>query len=119
MQALLLAKKEADVFTLIKMYQEFVPDGEYFLDDSAMAHIEHLLQMRIQKLNREHREIFNAQGHKSFIWKEYSLTSKKRTLEKMNQHIAEIKQHIAILDDKIKTLDSAKKVKKMLQSSYF
>lgn len=119
MQALLLAKKEADVFTLIKMYQAFVPEGEYFLDDSAMEHIEHLLQMRIQKLNREHREIFNSQGHKSYIWKAYSLTSKKKTLEKMNQHIAEIKQHIAIMDDKVKTLDSVKKVKKMLQRSYF
>jgi len=118
MQALLLAKKEADVFTLIKMYQEFVPEGEYFLDDSAMEHIEHLLQMRIQKLNREHRDIFNAQGHKSYIWKEYSLTSRKKTMEKMNQHIGEIDHHIAMMDDKVRTLDSVKKVKKMLSMSY-
>ena len=118
MQALLLAKKEADVFKLIKKYQEFVPEGEYFLDDSAMEHIEHLLQMRIQKLNHEHRDIFNAQGHKSYIWKEYSLTSRKKTMEKMRQHISEIDQHIAMMDDKVRTLDSVNKVKRMLSRSY-
>ncbi len=117
MQLLIEAKRNSDVFTLLKMYQEFVPDGEYVLDDDALIHVEHLLQMQIQKLNRAHREIFNDQGHKSYIWKLYSSTSRKRSLGKMDLHITEIQQHISIMDRRVKQLDSVKKIKKELLKS--
>jgi hypothetical protein len=118
MQLLIEAKRNSDVFTLIKMYQEFVPDGEYFLDDDAMEHVEHLLQMQVQKLNQAHREIFSGQGHKSYVWKSYSSTSRKRSLQKMDAHVFEIERHISAMDNKVAQLDTAKKIKKQLLSRY-
>ena len=118
MQLLIEAKSNSDVFTLIKMYQKYVPDGEYFLDDDAMENVEHLLQIQVQKLNRMHREIFNNQGDKSHIWKVFSSTSRKRSLQKMESHIFDVKHHIAAINDNIIQLDTVKKIKKKLLNDY-
>lgn len=115
MQLLIAAKNEGDVFTLIKMYQEFVPDGSYILDDSTLEHIEHLLQMRIRKLNQAHRDIFNGQGMKSSIWKAYSAPSRKQSLEIMNESISIIKDQVIRIKTKINKLNTSKDVKEMLK----
>ena len=114
MQLLVDAKTSADVFALVKMYREFVPNGEYLLDDTAMAHVESLLRMRIQKLNQEHRDAFNEQGLKSFVWKRYSDTSRKKSFQKMEDNFLEAKKHTIKMNRKIKQLTTAKKVKEFL-----
>jgi hypothetical protein len=118
MQLLLEAKRGSDVFTLIKMYQEYVPNGKYFLDDDAMEHVEHLLQMKVQELNQAHRDIFNDQGHKSHIWKTYSSTSRKRLFQKMESHVFEIKHQIFAMNDEVSQLDTVKKIRKKLLNIY-
>ena len=117
MQQLTEAKNNSDVFTLIKMYQTHVPDGEYFLDDDSLKHIEHLFQMNIYKLNQEHRDIFNSQGMKSNIWKTFSSTSKKKTLDKLNDGIDMVKEATRELEQKINNADSLPKIKKRLKKS--
>lgn len=119
MQLLVTAKNEGDVFTLIKMYQEFVPDKDYFLDENSMQHIEHLLQMKLQKLNQEHRDIFNSQGIKSFIWKTFSDTSKKKTLHKMEQQVISVEKEISHMNDQIAKYNNVKQIKKLLRTPYF
>lgn len=114
MQLLVTAKNERDVFTLIKMYQEFVPDNDYTLDESTIIHIEHLLQMRIQKLNQEHRNIFNSQGFKSYVWKTYSATSKKKSVYKMEKHVNTIEYDIVRMKNHITHLNSVNEIKKLI-----
>jgi hypothetical protein len=116
MQQLTEAKNNSDVFTLIKMYQTHVPDGEYFLDDDALKHIEHLFQMNIYKLNQEHRDIFNSQGMKSNVWKVFSTTSKKRTLDKLNSASEMVKKETRALEQQISNVDTLPKIKKRLKT---
>jgi hypothetical protein len=84
MQKLIAAKKEGDVFSLIKMYQRYVPNGSLDLGDDAINNIEHLLEMQIRKLNYEHKDIFENQGHKTYVWKNYSASSKKKIRHKFD-----------------------------------
>jgi len=116
MQQLTEAKNNSDVFTLIKMYQTHVPDGEYFLDDDALKHIEHLFQMNIYKLNQEHRDIFNSQGMKSNVWKVFSTTSKKKTLDKLNSASEMVKKETRALEQQISNVDTLPKIKKRLKT---
>lgn len=116
MQSLVKAKKDRDVITLIKMYSQFVPDGEYSLGDEAMKHVEHLLEMKVRTLNLAHKDIFNGQGLKSYVWKNFSATSKKKSREKMQDHISHIQLEIKKTEKDILKLDSVKKVVKFIKS---
>jgi hypothetical protein len=122
MQQLSEAKTNKDVFTLIKMYQEYVPDGEFFLDEDGMKNVLHLLQMNIYKLNQEHRDIFNGQGMKTAIWKTYSSTSKKKTSEKFNKSLDAIKEMTNELKQMIVDWNTIPKIKnnvKSLKNQYY
>lgn len=112
MQKLTEAKRSKDVFTLIKMYQEHVPSGEFFLDDDALKHVEHLLQMQVYKLNDEHRGIFNGQGIKSAIWKAFSAPSKKKRFENFDisiDHINDLTDQYNIQISRTQTMTKLKK----------
>lgn len=115
MQSLVKAKKDRDVITLIKLYSQFVPDGEYYLGEEAMKHVEHLLEMKIRTLNMTHKDIFNGQGIKSYVWKNFSATSKKKTREKMQDHIHHIELEIKNTEKDILKLDSVKRVVKFIK----
>lgn len=115
MQSLVKAKKDRDVITLIKLYSQFVPDGEYYLGEEAMKHVEHLLEMKIRTLNMTHKDIFNGQGLKSYVWKNFSATSKKKTREKMQDHIHHIELEIKNTEKDILKLDSVKRVVKFIK----
>ncbi|TDT65215.1 hypothetical protein EDC55_1392 [Allofrancisella inopinata] len=116
MQKLTEAKRNKDVFTLIKMYQEHVPGGEFFLDDSAIKHVEQLLQMKIYKLNNDHREIFNGQGIKSAVWKAFSAPSKKKRSENFNISINHINNLSEDYNKQISKTETINKLKKELNN---
>lgn len=116
MQVLARAKKEKDVVTLIKMYSEFVPDGEHYLDEEAMAHVEHLLEMKVRTLNLAHKDIFNRQGIKSYVWKSFSAPSKKKVREKMENYIEHIERQTHSMEKSIVQLNSLKKVNVFIKS---
>lgn len=116
MQSLVKAKKDRDVITLIKMYSQFVPDGEYHLGGEAMKHVEHLLEMKVRTLNLAHKEIFNGQGVKSHVWKNFSATSKKKIQEKMQDHNYEIGLEINRIEKDILKSDSVKRMLTFIKS---
>ncbi|MCW8349092.1 hypothetical protein MD535_24175 [Vibrio sp. ZSDZ65] len=116
MQTLAAAKRDNDVMTLVRMFTKYVPDAECFLDETTLLRMEHLLEMRIRELNRLHRDIFNNQGFKSIVWKEFSATSKKKTQAKMQEHITMVENSITTLQKRIRKLDSLKQLNKYLKS---
>lgn len=116
MQLLSIAKKKGDVVTLISMYSQYVSDEAYEFDSETLLHINHLLEMRLRELNLTHQDIFNRQGVKSYVWKIFSASSKKKIKEKMSEYIEEIKIEANNVDKEIKKIDSIKRLKKFLRS---
>ena len=119
MQTLAVAKRDNDVMTLVRMFTKYVPGADCLLDETTLLRMEHLLEMRIRELNRTHRDIFNNQGFKSIVWKEFSATSKKKTQAKMQEHIVMAEDSIAALQKRMGKLDSIKQLNKYLKSLSF
>ena len=119
MQSLAVAKRDNDVITLVRMFTQYVPDADCLLDETTLLRMEHLLEMKLRHLNRTHRDIFNGQGFKSMVWKEFSATSKKKTREKMQEHIAIAENSIATLQKRIEKINSLKQLNKYLKSTSF
>ncbi|MCU8168256.1 hypothetical protein M2H12_21445 [Vibrio vulnificus] len=116
MQTLAVAKRDNDVMTLVRMFTKHVPDADCLLDENTLLRMEHLLEMKIRDLNRAHRDIFNRQGFKSMVWKQFSATSKKKTQAKMQEHIAVAESSIASLQKQIGKVNSIKQLNRYLKS---
>lgn len=116
MQKLASAKKEGDVVTLIKLYSEFVPDGDRFLDETSLKQVEHLLEAQIKELNSKHRDLFNAQGFKSYVWKEYSASSKKKIRANLEERVVELDVAVSTLKGQIAQLKSMKEVNRFVRN---
>jgi hypothetical protein len=116
MQKLASAKKEGDIVTLIKMYSEFVPDGDQFLDEKSLKQVEHLLEAQIKELNLKHRDLFNAQGFKSYVWKEYSASSKKKIRANLEERVDELDVAVSTLKGRRAQLKSMKEVNRFVRN---
>lgn len=118
MQKLVKARNDGDVVTLVTMYGELVPDGDILLDSDALRHVDHLLSMRLRILNDTHREIFNAQGLKTCVWKQFSASSKKQTREKMALYIRDVHNGIKQVEKDIQHFNTPRKVVTFIHSVY-
>lgn len=119
MQQLVKARKEGDVVTLVTMYGEFVPGGDILLDSETLKHVDHLLSMRLRALNNTHREIFNGQGLKTCVWKQFSASSKKQTREKMALYIRDVYNGIKQVEKDIQHFNTPRKVATFIHSVYW
>ena len=115
MQELAVAKRDNDVMTLVRMFTQYVPDVDFKFDDTTLLQMEHLLEMRIRELNYAHRDLFNNQGFKSIIWKQFSATSKKKIQAKMQEHVVIAENAILLLNKRIEKINSIKRLNKYLK----
>lgn len=119
MQQLVKARNEGDVVALVTMYGELVPDGDISLDSDALKHVAHLLSMRLRMLNNTHRDIFNGQGFKTCVWKQFSASGKKKTREKMTLYIRDVHKGIKQMEKDIQHLSTPRKVVTFIHSVFW
>ncbi|ECT1023549.1 hypothetical protein DPO11_26930 [Salmonella enterica] len=119
MQQLVKARKEGDVVTLVKMYGEFVSDGDISLDSEEQEHVDHLLSMRLRELNQNHRDIFHGQGFKTCVWKAFSASSKKQTQEKMARYIRDVHNGIKQVEKDILYFNTPRKIMTFIHSVFW
>ena len=118
MQILAVAKRENDVMTLVRMLTEYVPDSDYLLDEATLMRMGHLLEMKLRDLNQAHRDIFNQQGFKSQVWRQFSAPSKK-TQAKMEKYIKMIDDSIVSLEKRTRKINNINQLNKYLRSLAF
>ncbi|NOI87917.1 hypothetical protein F0228_21070 [Vibrio sp. 99K-1] len=119
MQKLAVAKRENDVMTLVRMLTEYVPDSDYLLDEATLMRMGHLLEMKLRDLNQAHRNIFNQQGFKSQVWRQFSAPSKKKTQAKMEKYLEMIDDSIGSMEKRIRKINSINQLNKYLRSLAF
>ncbi|MDL5029479.1 hypothetical protein QR676_19755 [Vibrio sp. TMPB1044] len=119
MQILAVAKRENDVMTLVRMLTEYVPDSDYLLDEATLMRMSHLLEMKLRDLNQAHRDIFNQQGFKSQVWRQFSAPSKKKTQAKMEKYIKMIDDSIVSLEKRTRKINNINQLNKYLRSLAF
>lgn len=119
MQTLAVAKRENDVMTLVRMLTDYVPNSDHLLDEATLMRMGHLLEMKLRDLNQTHRDIFNQQGLKSHVWRQFSASSKKQTQAKMEKYIEMIDNSIVLMEKRTRKINSINQLKKYLSSFAF
>ncbi|MCF7498257.1 hypothetical protein L3V35_25070, partial [Vibrio sp. L5-1] len=65
------------------------------------------------------RDIFNQQGFKSQVWRQFSAPSKKKTQAKMEKYIEMIDDSIVSLEKRTRKINSINQLNKYLRSLAF
>ncbi|MCH1918982.1 J domain-containing protein [Shewanella sp. A3A] len=76
MQQLSLAKKDNDIFVMMHLALQWLPELAIELDDQAIKHFEHSLQQKLQGLNEDYEELKYGDDIKSMVWNRFGGRSK-------------------------------------------
>lgn len=115
MQKLSKAKRDGDVFTLLQMGQQWLPDFELDLSQSALKAMIRVLETNVKSLNHQHRDIGSDASLKGMVWNRFSARSKKQQQTNIQQHIDSLIVCQADIQESIDTLTTVKSVNAYLK----
>ena len=115
MQQLSKAKRDGDVFTLLQMSQQWLPDFELDLSPSALKAMIRVLETKVKSLNHQHRDIGSNSSLKGMVWNRFSARSKKQQQTNIQEHIDELIDSQSDIQECIDTLTTVKSVNAFLK----
>ncbi len=115
MQQLSKAKRDGDVFTLLQMGQQWLPDFELDLSPSALKAMIRVLETKVKSLNHQHRDIGSDGSLKGMVWSRFSARSKKQQQINIQEHIDSLIVCQADIQECIDTLTTVKSVNAYLK----
>ncbi|REL27397.1 hypothetical protein DXX93_13020 [Thalassotalea euphylliae] len=87
MQCLSDARQNKDAFTLLKLYQEYIPDAEFSFDDKTLAAIKDLLVDKAAILNGQYHDLKSNNTPQAIVWRKFSARSKKAIDLNFTEHL--------------------------------
>ncbi|ABM04355.1 conserved hypothetical DnaJ domain protein [Psychromonas ingrahamii 37] len=118
MGQLVQAKKDQDAFTIITMFQEYVPNNDLNLDDDVTAELLILLSEKSARIDREYRELQYPDSIESMIWQKLGGRSKKIIETKKEEHLKALLASQSSLKNTITTTRTMKPLNKILSDRY-
>ncbi|HEY5714904.1 MAG TPA: hypothetical protein VIS54_00670, partial [Psychromonas sp.] len=118
MAQLAQAKKEKDAFTIITLFQQYVPDNDLNLDDDLNAELLTLLSEKLAQLDREHRQLQHADTIESMVWQKLGGRTKNIMQSKKQKHLEALLAKQVSLQQTISTAKSMKPLNKLLSDRY-
>ena len=115
MQQLSKAKRDGDVFTLLQMSQQWLPDFELDLSPSALKAMIRVLETKVNDLNFQHKRIGSDSSIESMVWNRFSARSKKQQQINIQEHIDSLVDCQADIQECIDTLTTVKSVNAYLK----
>lgn len=115
MQVLSEARKNKDAYTLLKLYQTHVNDGEFSFDAQTMTALQTFLAEKLHQLDDElHAAKYNNELS-ALVWQTFSKRSKKATDQGFKGHVSKLEAQCREHSKLIKENTSVAKMKKVLQ----
>lgn len=118
MGQLVQAKKDKDAFTIISMFQQYVPNNDLNLDDDVTAELLILLSEKLARIDEEYRDLHHADSIESMIWQKLGGRSKKIMEAKKQEHLAALLAGQLSLQKTITTTKTMKPLNKILSDRY-
>lgn len=87
MTQLAQAKQNKDAFTIISMFQQYVPDNDLNLDDDLNTELLTLLAEKLEPLDREHKALQHPDTLESMVWQKLGGRTKAIMANKKRQHL--------------------------------
>lgn len=116
MQILAKARKSNDAFTLLKLYQEYIPDAELNFDEKTLVAIRELLIDKNTVLNDEFYRLKEGNSPKALVWRQFSAKTKKDTNLNFNEHLDSLLNATAEIEDFLQDCTTVKVVSKALSA---
>lgn len=108
------ARKQKDAFTILKLYQKYVPEAEFTFDDETLLALNRLLEEKVQDLNTQHRSIKQSNTTATLVWRQFSAPSKKLTKLNFDQHIKNLADENLDAEDLLANIKTAKGLRNFL-----
>jgi len=108
MHTLSNARKQKDAFTILKLYQQYVPEAEFTFDDETLVALNRLLEQKIQELNTQHKDIKQSNDIPALVWRRFAARSKKLTQANLDQHIISLEDEELDADDLLANIKTVK-----------
>jgi len=108
------ARKHKDAFTILKLYQQYVPEAEFTFDDETILAIDRLLQQKVQDLNAQHREIKQNDELPTLVWRRFSARSKKLTALNFLHHVDALEDEYLNADNLLTSIKTVRALGKVL-----
>jgi hypothetical protein len=118
MGQLVQAKKDKDAFTIICMFQQYVPNNELNLDDDVTADLLILLSEKLTQINREYYDLIDGDSIESMVWQRLGGRSKKIIETNKQEHLAELLARQSSLEKTISTTKTMKPLNNRLAERY-
>ncbi|PKH04092.1 hypothetical protein CXF72_02775 [Psychromonas sp. MB-3u-54] len=118
MGQLVQAKKDKDAFTIISMFQQYVPNNDLNLNDDVTAELLILLAEKSAQIDREYRELQQPDSIESMIWQKLGGRSKKIIEAKKQDHLKALLASQLSLQNTITTTRTMKPLNKILSERY-
>lgn len=115
MQELSAARKNKDAYTLLKLYQAHIDDGEFSFDAETLRSMQVFLEEKLYQLDDELVASKSNSDMSTLVWREFSQRSKKLTEQGFKQRIAELEEECKQQSILMKHNTSVAKMKKTLQ----
>ncbi|WP_105902615.1 hypothetical protein [Vibrio gangliei] len=108
MQQLSQMKKDQDIFGLLQMAQQWLPDTAINLDKKATKQLEEHLHRQIRELDYEYADIKSSHSFEGYIWQRFGGKSKREQENNLNQYEAHLKTEINQYQSMIKNIKTVK-----------
>ena len=112
------AKKDKDAFTIISMFQQYVPDNDLDLDDDLNAELIVLLSEKLDQLDKEHRDLQHPDSIESMVWHKLGGRTKKIMQAKKKEHLDALLEGQMSLQHTILSTKTMKPLNKVLSKRY-
>jgi len=114
MAVLAKAKKDKDAFTIISMYQEYVPDNDLNLDKNVSIELLALIDEKLHQLDVEYHSRLDDGSIETMIWHKLGGRTKKEMRERKMQHLSDIQASCDEIQSNIKNSKNMKQLNKLL-----
>lgn len=92
MSQLAQAKKNKDAFTIISMYQQYIPDNNLELDSEISETLFSLLNEKLNELDSEYAQIKTPGGLAGMVWQRFGEKTKKAMKHNLALHLSDLEQ---------------------------
>ncbi|WP_111979462.1 hypothetical protein [Algibacillus agarilyticus] len=114
MQDLSKAREQNDVFTIISMFSQYIPDADITLDDESLKNIIWLLTSQTDELDRDFADLKYSRDPIGIVWNKFGKGRKHEVAKRLKEHKAELTEKVDDIEYIIKYCTNLKVLNRYL-----
>ncbi|MCL1079693.1 J domain-containing protein [Parashewanella spongiae] len=114
MQQLSKAKKEKDIYTLLQLAQQWLPDMELELSKESLNDMIESLNEKVSQLEDEYHRLDEPSSIETMVWYRFGEKTKKASTANLHQHVDDLSERIEQINVECTRFKTVKEMNKVL-----